>query len=261
MEKIKTLCIIQARMNSTRLPGKILMRVRDKTILEYVLIRVRQAQNIDKIVIATTDRKEDDATENLCKEINADCYRGSENDVLDRFYQAAKKYEADTIIRITGDCPLLPPEIIGQLLDKFNEGNFDMVSSGPSFAEGFDCEIFSFKMLELAARSASKISEREHVTLYLHTHPEVCKKCVVENKTDDSKYRVVVDEPRDFEVVKTIIENLYSRDPYFTADDVKKFLDMHPEVAQINSDIVRNEGLIKSLAAEKEIQNKKTDEN
>ncbi|MFH0804172.1 MAG: glycosyltransferase family protein [Candidatus Zambryskibacteria bacterium] len=259
MEKIKNLCIIQARMNSARLPGKILMKIGDKTILEYVITRVKQAKNIDKIVVATTDRKEDDATENICKKIGVDCFRGSENDVLDRFYQTAKKYEADTIIRITGDCPLLPPEVIEQLLNKFNEGNFGIVSSGPSFAEGFDCEIFSFKMLEVAHKNASKVSEREHVTLYLHTHPEVCKKCAVENKTDDSKYRVVVDEPGDFTVVKTIIENFYPQNPNFTIDDIKKFLDQHPEITQINNDIIRNEGLIKSLAVEKN-QGKKSHE-
>ena len=238
-------------MSSTRLPGKVLKEILSKPVLFYVIERLKKVSDIKQIVVATTTGKADNLIAEYCEKTGMICYRGSENDVLDRFYQTSKKFKADPIIRITADCPLLPPEVVSDLLNKFKEGNFDLVSSGSSFAEGFDCEIFSFKALELAAKNAGKLSEREHVTLYLHTHPEIFKKYAVENKTDDSKYRVVVDEPKDFTVVKAIIENLYPKNPNYTGDDVKRFLDENPEIAKINSGIIRNEGLIKSLAAEK----------
>jgi spore coat polysaccharide biosynthesis protein SpsF len=171
--------------------------------------------------------------------------------VLDRYVQAAREFNADPIIRITGDCPLIAPEVVERVIGEYTSGSCDYVVTGPSFAEGFDCEIFSAKMLQLSAEGAAKKSEREHITLYMNAHPEVCKKLVLQNAQDDGHYRVTVDEPVDFTVAQSILEALYPSNPNFTGEDVKRFLDEHPEIAAINTHVVRNEGLLKSLAAEK----------
>ncbi len=243
--------IVQARMSSTRLPGKVLKEVHNRPLLSYLIERLQRVSEIEKIVVATTDSVADDAIAEYCKKNGISVFRGSENDVLDRYMKAAMEYSANPIVRITGDCPLLDVDTVQKLIEVYKKGGVDYVVTGQSFTEGFDCEIFSQKMLELSHVNATKSSEREHATLYMYTHPEVCRKFILENSTDDSSYRVTVDEPEDFAVVKTIIEGIYPNNSEFTAGDIKNFLDSHPEIRDLNKGIVRNEGLLKSLADEK----------
>lgn len=240
--------IVQARMTSTRLPGKVLLKVMGRPLLSYQIERLRRINNIDNIIIATTTNRDDDPIVELCNSESVFYFRGSENDVLDRYYQAAKKFGVNDIMRITADCPLIDPEICSRVVNVYLESGVEYVNTGMAFAEGVDCELMSFRYLEKAFKEAGLKSEKEHVTLYMHNHPDLFMKITLANKSDDSKYRFTVDEKVDFLVVKEIIENLYKTDnPPFTTDEIKRFLDEHPETFKMNENIIRNEGLIKSL--------------
>lgn len=240
--------IIQARMTSTRLPGKVLMEVMGRPLLSYQIERLRHSKMIDKIIIATTVNKEDDTIVNLCQKEGIDFYRGSENDVLGRYYQTAKKYNAAHIMRLTADCPLIDPMTCDLVVKKYICEDADYVHTGQSFCEGIGCEIFNFDVLEKMWKNAHLKSEREHVTLYIRNHLDELNCITLENETDDSKYRITVDEKNDFFVVKAVLENLYSKyTKPFSVNDVKAYFKAHPEVYALNADIVRNEGLVKSL--------------
>src|SRR3989344_84902 len=176
MEKVdqskgKVMCILQARMGSRRLPGKVLLRVQGVPLLEREVKRIKRAKTVDKIVIATTTNKEDDAIENLAKRIGVDCFRGSEKDVLDRYYQCALLYPGfSSIIRVTGDCPLIDPAVIDQVVSLLQKGSFDYVSNieigNETFPNGMDVEVLTRETLEEIAAKATLAAEREHVTLF-----------------------------------------------------------------------------------------------
>jgi spore coat polysaccharide biosynthesis protein SpsF len=250
---MKATAIIQARTTSTRLPGKVLIKVMGRPLLSYQIERLRFSKMIDKIIIATTVNKEDNPIVELCQKEDIISYRGSEDDVLDRYCQAAKKYNVAHIMRLTADCPLIDPDICDSIADVYFESGVDYIHTGETFAEGLDCEIIGVRALNKAWLEAKLKAEREHVTLYIRNHPELFKTMVKENETDDSRYRITVDEEEDFLVVKTILENLYKgNDSYFTVREIKSYLDTHPEVYRLNSNIIRNEGLMKSLQDESE---------
>ena len=243
--------IIQARMTSARLPGKVLMKVMGRQLMSYQIERLRFSKMIDKIIVATTVNKEDDAIVELCQKEDIIFYRGSEDDVLDRYYQAAKKYKAKNIMRLTADCPLIDPRVCDSVVEKYLSVNADYVHTGQSFCEGIGCEVFSFNLLGEMWKNACLNSEREHVTLYARNHSNELNYITLENEIDDSKYRITVDKKNDFLVVKALLENLYSKHKKpFLINDVKGFLKAHPEIYALNADIVRNEGLLKSLKAD-----------
>ena len=235
-------------MTSTRLPGKVLLEVMGRPLLSYMIERLRATHLLENIIIATTTNLEDDPIVSFAKTEKIPFYRGSEIDVLDRYYRTAKKFNVDHIMRLTSDCPLIDPQLCDQLLQVYFKSGVGFVHTGSTFCEGLDCEAFPFSALEEAWQDATLNSEREHVTLYLHNHPELFTKLTLANKTDDSKYRFTVDQKEDFLVVKAIIESLYCNDSEpFTNREIKKFLDNHPEISRSNHHIVRNEGLAKSL--------------
>jgi spore coat polysaccharide biosynthesis protein SpsF len=239
--------IIQARMTSSRLPGKVLKEVMGRPLLSYQIERLSFSKMIEKIIIATTLNKEDDPIVKLCQKEGLDFYRGSEDDVLDRYYQTAKRYNTEHIMRLTADCPLIAPDICDSIACAYFESDVDYIRTGETFAEGLDCEIISFEALTRAWLEAESKAEREHVTLYIRNYPELFRTMAKENETDDSRYRITVDEENDFLVVKTILENLYKgSDDYFTIREIKSYLDSHLEVYKLNSNIIRNEGLLKS---------------
>lgn len=241
--KNKNLCIIQARMGSTRLPGKVLLKVRGIALLEYEIKRVEQAKKIGKIVVATTVKKQDDKIAALCEKIKIDCCRGSENDVLARYYQCAKKYpQYENIIRITGDCPLIDPAVVDQVIRLFERGRHDYASNVGkiTFPDGLDIEIFKRRILARAFKQAKLSSEREHVTLYIRNKMKI-KKGNLAAKRDFSKFRLTVDNPEDFKVIKFLIKNTPSSANYF---DYVKLLKKNPKIMEINSLIIRNEGLL-----------------
>ena len=246
--------IIQARMTSTRLPGKVLMEVMGRPLLSFQIERLRFSKMIDSIIIATTTNKEDDRISELAIKEGLNIYRGSEGDVLDRYYLAAKEYKVKHIMRLTADCPLIASEVIDSIASTYFESGVDYIRTGETFAEGLDCEIIGFRALAKAWLKAKLESEREHVTLYIRNHPEFFKTIVEENVTDDSRYRITVDEEEDFIVVKTILENLYKDEKiYFSIGEIKNFLNENPDTYQLNRKIIRNEGLLKSQQNDKAI--------
>lgn len=243
------LCIIQARTASTRLPNKVLLSLGKKAVLEQIVERVKDSKKIDKIIVATSEKKEDNKIAELCQKIDIDCFRGSENDVLDRYYQAAKHFDFSNIVRITGDCPLIDPEIIDEVIGLFQNEKLDYAANviPPTFPDGLDAEIFSFEALERAWRETKMKSEREHVTIYMWQNPELFKQKHLNSPIDLSGKRWTLDNPEDYEFINKIYEGLYSAKPKFRLKDVLEFLEANSELEKINQNIKRNEGLEKSL--------------
>lgn len=241
--------ILQARLSSSRLPGKVLKPILGRPMLWHHLERIKRVKKIDKIIVATSDQADDDPIEMLCHQSGIDCFRGSLNDVLDRYFWAAKKYEAKTVIRLTGDCPLADPEVIDFGIEFFLNNDFDYVSNcvERSYPIGLDMEIFRFKCLEDASREARLPSQREHVTLFIQDNPKRYKLGHFKNDRDLSHHRWTVDEPADFEFVKQVYDSLYNDNPYFTTNDILGLLNDKPELCQINYDIVHGQGYLKSL--------------
>ena len=245
------LAIIQARLDSTRLPGKMLLPIVDnKGALELMLERVRLAKKLQRIIVATTTSPSDDKLANLCKHLGCEYFRGDENDVLERYYQAALAFgPTEIIVRLTGDCPLHDPDVIDLVVKEYLKGDYDYVSNACkcTFPDGLDVEVFSFSALEKAQREAGLKSEREHVTSYIWEHPSIFKTANVEYKKDLSDKRWTLDEKEDYEFIKSIYNNLYKKKPTFGMDDVLELLAKHPELEEINRHISRNEGYQKSI--------------
>jgi spore coat polysaccharide biosynthesis protein SpsF len=245
---VKVFAIIQARMSSTRLPGKVMADIAGKPMLQRVVERVERATKLHGIVVATSSNPEDDPVEELCRKLATSCFRGSEPDVLDRYYQAALQHQVYCIVRLTADCPLADPQVIDRVIGAYIPGEHDYVSNidPPTFPDGLDTEVFSFSALERAWCNATLRSQREHVTLYIRSHPELFRLANVANECDLSNLRWVVDEVRDLEFVREVYRKLGSG-AFFT-EDVLKLLREEPNLKAINSTITRNEGLLKSLA-------------
>jgi len=238
-------------MTSTRLPGKVLLEVMGRPLLSYMLATLEHCLSLKEIIVATTESEEDDEIAFLVEEQGLKLYRGSEHDVLDRYYQASRKYGCEHIMRLTADCPLIQPHICDQVAQLYFSSGCDYALTGQTFAEGVDCEIFNKQALERAWKEAELESEREHVVPFFRKRPEQFKIEILENETDDGRYRITVDEANDFQVVKVILEELYEKKkPYITIEDIKSFFNSTPQVYALNSDIIRNEGLMKSLEKE-----------
>ena len=240
--------IIQARMGSRRLPGKSLAEIENRPMLWHVIDRVKRAKLIDRVVVATSVSRSDDAIETLCREIGVRCYRGSENDVLDRFCSAARAEKAAQVVRITADCPLIDPEIIDRVVGRFQRGDVDYASNAMvrSYPDGLDTEIFSFSALERAWHEATRTSEREHVTPYLRSGK--FRTANVENDSTHVRrhYRWTVDEVADLEFIRAVYKALSDKEG-FGMQDVLQLIDQNPELEKINSEIVSNYGYYKSL--------------
>jgi spore coat polysaccharide biosynthesis protein SpsF len=241
---MKIVAIIQARMGATRLPGKVLMDVAGKPVLGHVINRVSLAKTVDQVVVATTDRPGDDAVARYCRDSGVSLFRGSEGDVLDRYYRCAKAHNADHIVRITADCPLHDPAVIDYVDDEYLKVGCDYATNAIeyTFPEGFDIEIFSMAALEKAWTEARLPSEREHVTPYIRKH------CRVRNVRAPKPYPVYqcsIDRPADLEFVRRIYAGIGRE--MFGVDDVVAFLNDHPDVLAINQGAVINEGYLKSL--------------
>jgi len=236
---MRTVAIIQARMGSTRLPGKVLMDLEGRTILDRVVTRVRRAKSLADVVVATTDLPEDDAIVDECNRLGVRFYRGSSDDVLDRYYRAAAAAEAEGIVRITSDCPLIDPEIIDNLLWYIaNAPPVDYHSNildYRTFPRGLDVEYMSWSTLETAWKEAIDPAEREHVTLYIYRRPEQFRLSGMRNDDDLSDHRWTVDTPEDLELVRKIYHALGRDD--FNLDDVLGVLELHPEWSAINAHI------------------------
>ena len=240
---MKVVAIVQARMGSTRLPGKVMMPIHGEPMIGLLLARLSRSREIDQIIVATSIDERNKPLADYVSRIGYSCETGSEHDVLDRYFQAARKHGADVVVRITGDCPLVDPALVDEVIRGFKDSKVDYFSniSPPTYPDGLDIEVFSFAALEAAAREAAKISEREHVTPYLRENP-VFTHASLRNEQDLSDLRWTVDEPADLDVVAGIFGH-FSPDIYFSWQSVLALQRPHPDIFQANRNIVRNEGL------------------
>jgi len=241
MKNQKINIIVQARMGSTRLPGKILKPIMGRPMLSYLVERLRRVQSIHHLIIASTINPEDDVIEAFCKKEHISIYRGSENDVLDRYYQTCCKYPAKIIVRITSDCPLIDPSIIDQAINLLREKSpkLDYVSNTQlrTFPRGMDVEVFYFDTLKIAAKETKSKSDREHVTPYIYKHPNLFYLANFIYMPDASKYRLTVDTIEDFTLINSIFETLYPHNKNFTLSDILHAFEQYPEWNKINAHI------------------------
>lgn len=248
------LAIVQARFSSTRLPGKVLLPLLDEPMLIKQLERIQRAKNINQIVVATSVDQTDDAIENICLAHHKRCFRGSLMDVLDRYYQAAKFYQPQHIVRLTGDCPLIDADIIDQVIALHLQQQNDYTSNvtPPSFPDGLDVEVMTFATLTKMWQRAILPSEREHVTLHIHHQPELYQMGNLSCPMNYESWRLTVDTEQDYNVVKNIYAALYSKNPRFTFNDIIHYIDRYPEVLQLNNRQSRNQGMKASLLLDEE---------
>lgn len=240
---MRVVLINQARMTSTRLPGKVLLPVLGKPLLAYQLERLRRAKRVDQIVIATTLNATDVPIVELCGQLGVSIFRGSELDVLDRYYQAAKGHGADVVVRVTSDCPVIDPALVDQVIDAYTGGGYDYIANTRerTFPRGMDCEVFSMAALTEAWNEGRLPYEREHVTPFLYQHPERYRIGNVASGRELGLHRWTVDTPEDFDLIQRIINTLYPVKPEFTLDDILAEFERHPDWMQINQHIRQKE--------------------
>ena len=236
---MKTLIIVQARMTSTRLPGKVLLPLAGEPMLTRLIERLRRVRRADGIVVATTTNATDDPIAALCSQLGVPCHRGSEHDVLSRYADAARVHGADVVVRITSDCPLIDPALIDQTIAAFDEGGSDYVSNmlPPTWPYGMAVEVFSAAALAQAHAEATQAAEREHVTPFLYWHQERYRLRNVASPVDLSHHRWTVDTPEDYALVSRLFDHLMPNRPNFTQADVLALLDAHPDWIAINQHI------------------------
>jgi len=238
----KVIAIVQARMGSTRLPGKVLKKINGKALVEFLFQRLSQSKKIDKIILATPISSENDVLANIIEKLGYDVFRGSENDVLGRYYEAAKKYKAESVVRVTGDCPIIDPALVDEVISIYEQEKVDYVSNTnpPTYPDGLDTEVFSFEALKIAHDQAKKPFDREHVTPFIKTHHRFSRKNLT-NKMDHSDERWTVDDPEDFTVIENIL-NHFRPNLDFSWEDVLKLKHSNPDYFTANQEINRNEG-------------------
>lgn len=232
--------IIQARMGSTRLPGKVLKKVDGLPLLKYQIERVKDSPLIEQLVIATTTLEEDDVIVEFCEQGHIEFFRGSEGDVLSRYYECAREYKADIIVRLTSDCPLSDPIVIDEVITLFMHKNADYAANTvppetSMFPDGSDVEVFSMKALERAYMECTETRDREHVTFYFWKYNNGFKTVQLTQQRDWSKYRITVDYPEDFEVVKFLIKELKIKGVFGHLADIIEILDSNQEIKQKNA--------------------------
>ena len=239
---MKTVAIVQARMGSTRFPQKVMKLICGTPMIGILLERLSRATKIDQIILATTEDSQCDPLAQYVRELGYEVYRGSENDVLDRFYQAAKLVNPGIIVRITGDCPLIDFNLVDAVVKKYEDSNVDYISnsSPPTYPDGLDTEVFSFSVLETAWKEAKGSQEREHVTPFIRESKQFTQQDFV-NDTDESARRWTVDEPADFDVVQKVFEYFHPH-RNFSWLDVLELSNKHPEYFMANEHLIRNEG-------------------
>jgi spore coat polysaccharide biosynthesis protein SpsF len=240
---MRTVAIIQARMTSTRMPGKILSPILGKPMLELLIERLRRARRLDDVWVATTTNAADDPTEERARRLGAGCFRGSELDVLDRVLQAAHAARADVLVEITGDCPLIDPVVVDQLVETYFANQYDYVSNvlHRTYPVGLDAQVYSTGVLERVASLTDDPTDHEHVSLYIYEHPELFRLHNVTSGLPDAeevgKLRLTVDTPEDFALIEAIFAELYPSKPDFTLPDILDLLRRRPELLALNQHI------------------------
>ena len=238
-KKNKVGIIVQARMGSQRLPGKVMSKIKNKPILHYMLEQIKKSKLCDKVIIATSIKKENNIIRNFCKKNKITCFSGSENNLVNRYYLSAKKYKIDIIVRLTGDCPLIDPEIIDLSIKKFLLGNYDFVAntSPPhkkTFPDGVDVEVFSFKTIKNVNFECKNKNDLEHVTPYIWRKKKKFNLYRLELKNDLSKYRFTLDYEEDFILIKEILINLYKKRKKITMNNVINYIKKNKNIYLLN---------------------------
>ena len=238
---MKIVATVEARMDSSRLPGKILKDILGKPSLARLVERVKQSKLIQEIIVATTTAPNDEMTVEACRRIGVKTFRGSSEDVLDRVLKAAKANQADLIVELTGDCPLLDPEIIDSVIQHYLDNSYDYVSNTleRTFPRGMDTQVFSVKVLDQVSRLTQDPADHEHVSLYIYEHPERYRLGNVPAPPDlrRPELRLTVDTEDDLRLIREIYSRLYPQNPNFSLRDMIQLLDAKPELKEINSQI------------------------
>lgn len=249
---IMILAILQARVSSTRLPGKVLKPILGVPMIFRQIERLKHAKKIDKLVVATSTDQSDDRLAKACQEFGVTCYRGNLDDVLDRFYGAAGQDKPEHVVRLTGDCPLADPQIIDKVIEHHLQGKYDYTSNvvEPTYPDGLDAEIMTFSCLQQMWSQAKKQSEREHVTLFIHNNKQLFNIGSVKQAIDLSHLRWTVDEPEDFTLVEKIYQGLYDKNPLFLTNEIIDYSKKNQKLNELNERFTRNEGLVTSLKVE-----------
>lgn len=239
--KKKILVIIQARMSATRLPGKVLMEIEGKPMLWHVVERLKYSRKIDGIVLAIPDTKKNNKLENFAIDNNIKYFRGSEENVLFRYYETAKEFKCDVIVRVTSDCPLIDFEVADKAVDMHLSSEADYTANilKRTYPRGLDVEVLNFKALEKSFKEANGKQHCEHVTLYIREHPEKFKRVSVENRKDFSHLRWTVDEKEDMEFIREIYKRLHKKGKIFLMAEIIKVLAKEPKLLEINKNIKR----------------------
>jgi spore coat polysaccharide biosynthesis protein SpsF len=250
---ITTLAILQARMSSTRLPGKVMEPILGRPMIERQIERLVRCKRVDQLIVATSNHQEDDVLETLCHRLGVPCFRGDLENVLDRFYEAAKPYHPKHVVRLTADCPLTDPCLIDELINFYLDSQCDYASNcqEPTLPDGLDAEIFSFAALAQAWKEAVLPSHLEHVTSFIRSHPDRFKIGHYRYHKDLSDLRWTVDEPEDLQFAIKVYEKLYPADAKFRTEDILALLEREPEIMEINSRFKRNTGMKKSIEKDK----------
>ena len=243
------IAIIQARCNSSRLNNKVLADIDGKSLIERVVSRIKQVGIIDKVVLATSVSVSDNRLEEWCKNAKVDFFRGSESNVLERYYQCAKAFDANIVVRITADDPFKDPVVVSHAINLLVENNYDYVSNTikPTYPEGIDIEVFRFESLEIAFKNATLASEKEHVTPYIWKNSIKFSLFNFEYKEDLSYLRWTIDYPEDLEFARAIYTKMRSKKEHFLMKDILCLLEKYPEIAKIQRSVIRNEGYLASM--------------
>jgi spore coat polysaccharide biosynthesis protein SpsF len=236
----RVVAIVQARMSSTRLPGKVLMDIAGMSMLARSVRRLSRAKSLSEVVVATTIEKSDDPIVEQCEINGWKYFRGSQEDVLDRYHSAATSFRADSVVRITSDCPMIDPGMVDAVLDEYFkwEGDVDYLSNmipRRTYPRGLDTEVFTFDALDLAWKQDTNPSWKEHVTQYILHHPEIFRIRGIMNDIDYSSMRWTVDTPEDLRFARTVLENF--QNDQFTWKEIVEFLQARPEILEINKEI------------------------
>jgi spore coat polysaccharide biosynthesis protein SpsF len=245
MKSNKTAAIIQARMGSTRLPGKVMKELKGKAVLWHDIQRIKQSKMIDDIIIATTTEKQDKIIYEKALEWGVKAFRGSEEDVLKRYYDAAAENDVDTLVRITSDCPLIDPQVIDEIIKYYNDNDYTLVTNAGSdlekrtYPRGLDTEVFSFNVLEEAFNKAEEKYQREHVTPFIYENYDDIY--YYKNDKDLSNYRLTLDTKEDYQLIKAIYDNLYYGKHDFYLSEIIEFLNNDKELLKLNENISQKE--------------------
>ncbi|MFB3901880.1 MAG: cytidylyltransferase domain-containing protein [Acidobacteriota bacterium] len=247
-----SVAMVQARMGSTRLKGKVMAEILGKPMIWHIVTRLRQVPEVGLVVVATSTHVANQPLADYCRRETIPVFRGSEDDVLDRFYQAARIFDADPIIRVTGDCPFVDGPLISELIRFYGEGNWEHlgVATGAGavfldsgrYPDGLDAECFSFNALRRAWEEAIEPSDREHVTPYIWRVPGRFRTAALTAPADYSRYRWTVDNGADLDLAREIYRELYAKNPAFSMHDILKLIERRPELAALNAQFIGREG-------------------